>query len=126
MNGVITMSLKNEVYYHWAEVMFKSILRFTDVDFALVYDDENLFKKYNLDKIVKYPMHLLNVENPYIFKYELVNVSPFDNTIFLDADTVILKILHHYLMNNFYLFVVSGIMIGCTMSIHRSHLTLVK
>jgi hypothetical protein len=91
MNGVITMSLKNEVYYHWSEVMFKSILRYVDVDFALVYDDLNLFKKYNLDKIVKYPIYLPNVENPYMFKYELINVSPFDNTIFFDADTIILK-----------------------------------
>jgi hypothetical protein len=90
-NGVITIAIHKEIYYHWAEVLFKSILLYTDVEFALVYDNEEWFKKYNLNKLVKYPIYNTDVKNPYIFKYELINYSPFDNTIFFDADTIIFK-----------------------------------
>ncbi len=91
MNGVITISLNKEIYYHWSEVLFKSILLYTNVDFALVYDNEDWFKKYNLDKLVKYPIYKTDIQNPYTFKYELIKYSPFDNTIFFDADTIIFK-----------------------------------
>lgn len=91
MKGVITISLKKEIYYHWSEVLFKSILLHTDMEFALVYDNEEWFKKYNLDKLVKYPIYKTDIENPYIFKYELIKHSPFDDTIFFDADTIIFK-----------------------------------
>lgn len=91
MNGVITICLKEEIYYHWTEVLFKSILLYSDIDFSLIYDNEDWFKKYNLDKIVKYPIYKTDIENPYTFKYELINYSPFDNTIFFDADTIIFK-----------------------------------
>jgi hypothetical protein len=91
MNGVITICLKKEIYYHWSEVLFKSILLYTNVDFALVYDNQEWFNKYNLDKLVKYPIYKSDIENPYTFKYELINHSPFDNTIFFDADTIIFK-----------------------------------
>lgn len=91
MNGIITISLKKEIYYHWSEVLFKSILLYTDMEFALVYDNDEWFKKYNLDKLVKYPIYKTNIENPYTFKYELIKYTPFDNTIFFDADTIIFK-----------------------------------
>lgn len=91
MNGVITICLNKEIYYHWTEVLFKSILLHTNINFALVYDNEEWFNKYNLDKLVKYPIHKTDIENPYTFKYELINHSPFDNTIFFDADTIIFK-----------------------------------
>lgn len=91
MNGVISICLKKEIYYHWVEVLFKSILLHTDVDFALVYDNKEWFNKYNLNKLVKYPIYKTDIENPYTFKYELINYSPFDNTIFFDADTIIFK-----------------------------------
>jgi hypothetical protein len=89
--GVITIALKEEKYYHWAEILFKSILLHTDIEFSLVYDNTNWFTKYNLDKLVKYPIYKTDIENPYLFKYELINYSPFDNTLFLDADTIIFK-----------------------------------
>jgi hypothetical protein len=91
MNGVITICLKKEIYYHWSEVLFKSILLYTNVDFALVYDNQEWFNKYNLDKLVKYSIYKTDIENPYTFKYELIKHSPFDNTIFFDADTIIFK-----------------------------------
>jgi hypothetical protein len=91
MNGVISISLKNEIYYHWVEVLFKSILDKTDIEFCLVYDNKDFFKKYNLDKIVKYPIYKTDIINPYLFKYELIDYTPFDNTIFFDADTIIFK-----------------------------------
>jgi hypothetical protein len=91
MNGVITICLKDEIYYHWSEVLIKSILLHTNIDFALVYDNQELFNKYNLDKLVKYPIYKTDITNPYLFKYELINYSPFDNTIFFDADTIIFK-----------------------------------
>jgi hypothetical protein len=90
-NGVITICLNKEMYYHWSEILFKSILIHTNIDFALVYDNEEWFKKYNLDKLVKYPIYKTDIQNPYLFKYELINYTPFDNTIFLDADTIIFK-----------------------------------
>jgi hypothetical protein len=91
MNGVITICLNKEIYYHWTEVLFKSILLHTNVDFALVYDNVEWFNKYNLNTLVKYPIYKTDIENPYTFKYELINHSPFDNTIFFDADTIIFK-----------------------------------
>jgi hypothetical protein len=91
VNGVITICTKKEMYYHWAEILFKSILLHTNIEFSLVYDNEEWFKKYNLDKLVKYPIYKTDIKNPYLFKYELINYSPFDNTIFLDADTIIFK-----------------------------------
>lgn len=91
MNGVISICLKNEIYYHWAEVLFKSILLHTNIEFSLVYDNELYFKKYNLHKLVKYPIYKTDISNPYLFKYELINYTPFDNSIFFDADTIIFK-----------------------------------
>ena len=91
MNGVITIALNEEKYYHWTEILFKSILLYTDIEFCLVYDNTEWFTKYNLDKIVKYPIHKSDIQNPYLFKYELIEYTPFDNTIFLDSDTIIFK-----------------------------------
>lgn len=91
MNGVMTICLKEEIYYHWAEVLFKSVLLYSNVEFSLVYDNNDWFRKYNLDKIVKYPIYKNEIKNPYTFKYELIQYSPFDNTIFFDADTIIFK-----------------------------------
>lgn len=91
MNGVIGISLGNEIYYHWVEVLFKSILFNTDIEFCLIYDNQKYFEKYNLDKIVKYPIYKTDITNPYLFKYELIKHTPFDNTIFFDADTIVFK-----------------------------------
>lgn len=91
MKGVISICLKNEIYYHWVEVLFKSILLHANIEFSLVYDNELYFKKYNLDKLVKYPIYKTDIVNPYLFKYELINYTPFDNSIFFDADTIIFK-----------------------------------
>lgn len=91
MQGVITLSLIHERYYKWAEILFKSILNFTSIDFALVYDNEEYLKKYNLDKLVKYPIKKTDIDNPYLYKYKLIECTPFSNTIFFDADTVITK-----------------------------------
>jgi hypothetical protein len=88
-NGVITISLNKEMYYHWAEILFKSILLHANIEFSLVYDNEEWFRKYNLDKLVKYPIYKTDIKNPYLFKYQLIEYSPFHNTIFLDADTII-------------------------------------
>ena len=90
-NGIITIATHKEIYYHWSEILFKSILIHTNIDFAFVYDNEEWFKKYNLDKLIKYPIYKTDIKNPYLFKYELINYSPFDNTIFLDADTIIFE-----------------------------------
>jgi alpha-N-acetylglucosamine transferase len=91
MNGIITIALKEEKYYHWTSILFNSILLYTNVEFALVYDNNDWFVKYNLDKIVKYPIYKNDIENPYMFKYKLIEYTPFDNTIFFDADTIIFK-----------------------------------
>jgi hypothetical protein len=85
------MALKSEVYYHWVEVLFKSILLHCDVKFALIYDNDEYYRKYNLDNIVDYPIFKKDIINPYTFKYELIKHTPFDNTIYFDADTIILK-----------------------------------
>jgi hypothetical protein len=101
MNGVISVSIGDEVYYRWVEVLFKSILLHTNVEFALIYDNIDFFKKYNLDKIVKYPIYKTDIDNPYLFKYKLIEHSPFDNTIFFDADTIIFKDISPLFSNQF-------------------------
>jgi len=90
-NGVITIATHKEIYYHWSEVLFKSILQHTNIDFALVYDNEEWYQKYNLNTLIKYPIYRKDIDNPYLYKYKLIEVTPFDNTIFFDADTIIFK-----------------------------------
>lgn len=91
MKGVITIASKHERYYYWANQLFNSISLFVDIDFALVYDNEEYFNKYNLNNLVKYPIFISNIDNPYLLKYKLVEYTPFKNTIFFDADTVIFR-----------------------------------
>ena len=56
MNGVITISLNKEIYYHWSEVLFKSILLYSNVDFALVYDNEEWFNdtRNKINKVLSF------------------------------------------------------------------------
>lgn len=90
MKGLITISLGDEKYYKWTEILFRSVNLFSTIPLCVVYDNDYLLKKYNLDKLAQFCIKR-EFENPYLLKYKLINYTPFTKTIFLDADTIITR-----------------------------------
>jgi len=64
---------------------------FSNIELALVYDNKEWFSKYHLNEMVNHPIYIEKIEDPYSFRHHLIDYTPFFNTIFIDADTIIFK-----------------------------------
>lgn len=91
--GFITLATGNELYYRLANNLLLSYKLFTDkpYPFAIMCDRENDITRAFDDVVL-----LENPLNSYWDKFELLKKSPYDETIFIDADCLAYADLNAY------------------------------
>lgn len=83
--GFITIATGDELYYRLAYNLLKSYKFYTSspMPFAIICDKENEYTKY-FDYVIKIDESKKN----FMDKFEIFDKSPFEKTIFIDADSL--------------------------------------
>ena len=87
--GFVTLATGKDHYYQLAANLLESYIFSTDsnrMPFAIICDRENEYTK-NFDKVVL----INNPSNSYMDKIEMLNLAPFEENIFIDADSLVYK-----------------------------------
>jgi len=88
MTGVLTVAIGNVCYYQYAANLIASIRKHMDMPVCVLHDGQHT-KLLNADYLIKIPKHLS--KNPFFFKTKLYDYTPFEKTIYIDADSLIMK-----------------------------------
>jgi len=91
--GFVTIATGKENYYKIAQTLMLSYRQTSHnpMPFALICDRENEYTS-EFDDIVILP----NATRTYLDKIELLKISPYDETIFIDSDCIAFGDLNHY------------------------------
>lgn len=91
--GFVTIATGKENYYKAAQTLMLSYKQNSrsPLPFALICDNENQYTT-EFDDVVL----LLNATRTYLDKIELLKISPYDETIFIDSDCIAFGDLNHY------------------------------
>lgn len=98
MTGIVSVALKSHLYGRYAFNLCMSLKAIApDIPFTLVADEAALAdltegQKFFFDKIIPCPKKYCYDEGklkPLLTKFHLHELSPYDRTLFLDADTIL-------------------------------------
>ena len=91
--GFITIATGKEMYFQFAKNLLLSYKLYCDspLPFAIMCDQENEYTAL-FDDVVLFQ----KTEHPYFDKFELLKLSPYDETIFIDSDCLAYADLNQY------------------------------
>lgn len=97
MKGILTIAIGSHFYGHLAEALAKSVRKHSTIPISVIADEDGLTGIANpklFDQIIepKFVHYLDNyVFNPFKLKTYIYDYSPYEETLYIDADNIFIK-----------------------------------
>jgi hypothetical protein len=95
MIGFLTVAIGSPCYYQYAANLIQSIRKFSDLPVCVLHDGNRQYKRIlQPDYAIKIPVRQYTPDgifNPFYFKTKLFDYTPFLKTIYIDADSLLMK-----------------------------------